>query len=186
MALHLPYGIDDFPTVRADPGRYLYVDKTERIAALAAQLLQVPHVLLARPRRFGKTLLLSTLESLFKGEKRLFAGTWLGQEGRWDWQRHTYPVLRLDMSVHHDPARAGIESHLASHLCALARAFNADLDETLSPVVLLEQLIAAAHAAAPCAISAAPCAATLPRGCPAARRAQAMKSREPGRPGRPA
>ncbi len=148
MALHLPYGIDEFPTVRAEPGRYLYVDKTERIAALAAQLLQVPHVLLARPRRFGKTLLLSTLESLFKGEKRLFAGTWLGQEGHWDWPRHTYPVLRLDMSVHHDPARAGIESHLASHLRAAARAFNADLDETLSPVVLLEQLIAAAHAAA--------------------------------------
>ncbi len=41
---------------------------------------------LARPQRFGKTLLLSTVEALFQGRRDLFADTWIGQEDRWDWE----------------------------------------------------------------------------------------------------
>uniref|UniRef100_A0A7C4VXC8 AAA family ATPase n=1 Tax=Fervidobacterium pennivorans TaxID=93466 RepID=A0A7C4VXC8_FERPE len=49
---------------------------------------------LSRPRRFGKSLLLSTLSFLFKGEKELFEGTWIYD--KWDWQE--YPVIRIDLT----------------------------------------------------------------------------------------
>ena len=90
----LPVGIDDFSRVQ-EKGRYLYVDKTPQIARMI--LSSSPHVFLARPRRFGKTLLVSTLESLFRGEQGKFRRTWLHQN--WDWQRNVHPVLRLNMTL---------------------------------------------------------------------------------------
>ncbi|MEM7496197.1 MAG: AAA family ATPase, partial [Myxococcota bacterium] len=52
---------------------------------------------LARPRRFGKSLLLSTLAALFQGKKELFDGLWIDQEGRWNWEQK-HPVIHLDLS----------------------------------------------------------------------------------------
>ncbi len=86
----LPTGIQTFGEIRNE-GLY-YVDKT----AFALQLLrQSKHFLLARPRRFGKSLFLSTLRALFEGKRELFDG--LAAYGVWDWSIPRC-VLLLDMS----------------------------------------------------------------------------------------
>ena len=86
----LPVGIQDFRKIRGDG--YLYLDKTEYIY----NLIQSGEIyFLSRPRRFGKTLLVSTLECLFKCERELFQGLWI--EDNWDWDK-SWPVIRLDMS----------------------------------------------------------------------------------------
>ena len=90
MMQKLPIGIQDFRTIREEG--YLYLDKTEDIF----NLIRLGKIyFLSRPRRFGKTLLVSTMECLFKGERELFKGLWI--EDKWDWD-DVYPVVRLDMS----------------------------------------------------------------------------------------
>lgn len=74
-------------------GDYLYIDKTQYIYELIRPPTGV--YFLARPRRFGKSLMVSTLEEIFKGNKELFQGLWLyGSD--YDWQSH--PVIRFDFS----------------------------------------------------------------------------------------
>ena len=102
MSPQLPFGNDDFVDIQTQANA-LYVDKTRRIADLFIHAQgQSPHMFLARPRRFGKTLLLSTVEALFQGRRDLFTDTWIGQEGRWDWEVHTHPVLRLNLGLLRD------------------------------------------------------------------------------------
>ncbi|MDR2623789.1 MAG: ATP-binding protein [Methanobrevibacter sp.] len=86
----LPKGIPTFQELIEEG--YLYVDKTEIIHKL---IRQDKLNFLSRPRRFGKTLLLSTIEELFKGNKELFKDLYIYD--KWDWNC-TYPVLSLDMS----------------------------------------------------------------------------------------
>lgn len=85
----LPTGIQTFEKIRE--GNYYYVDKTEKIL----ELVKETAVFLSRPRRFGKSLTLSTIDALFSGKKELFAG--LYAENNWDWET-TYPVLRLSFA----------------------------------------------------------------------------------------
>ena len=85
-----PVGIQSFEKLITD--NYIYVDKT----ALIHQLVKEnSYVFLSRPRRFGKSLLVSTLESYFKGEKELFKGLAIENLEK-EWIK--YPVLRLDLS----------------------------------------------------------------------------------------
>jgi hypothetical protein len=86
----LSVGISDFKELIQ--GDYIYVDKTEYIYKL---IKQGKYYFLSRPRRFGKSLLISTLEYLFKGEKELFRG--LYTQDKLDWNE-TYPVLRIDFA----------------------------------------------------------------------------------------
>ena len=67
----------DFTLLREDDG--LYVDKTERIFE---SVQYSRYLFLSRPRRFGKSLLVSTLQALFSGKKELFKGLWI--EDKWD------------------------------------------------------------------------------------------------------
>jgi hypothetical protein len=84
----LPVGIQSFENLRT--GDYVYVDKTEYIY----KMITGGHIcFLSRPRRFGKSLLISTLEALFCGKKELFEGLWIYD--KWDWTRK-YPVIRID------------------------------------------------------------------------------------------
>ena len=69
MSRKLPIGIQSFEKLRT--GGYLYVDKTELVYRLAKAGIPC---FLSRPRRFGKSLLLSTLEAYFLGKKDLFKG----------------------------------------------------------------------------------------------------------------
>ncbi len=64
-----PIGIQSFPEIREKD--WLYVDKTEYIYQLVTQ---AKYVFLSRPRRFGKSLLISTIEEYFKGRRELFEG----------------------------------------------------------------------------------------------------------------
>ena len=72
---------------------FTYVDKTGILWSLANMSIG-KQFFLARPRRFGKSLLVSTLRSLFEGKRELFAG--LAIEPKWDWSK-SWPVLHLDM-----------------------------------------------------------------------------------------
>jgi len=71
----------------------VYVDKTKQIYNLINGL---PYRFLSRPRRFGKSLLLSTLKEIFSGNKKLFKNLWIGTSD-YDWQE--YPVVHLDFST---------------------------------------------------------------------------------------
>ena len=85
-----PIGIQDFEDLRNN--NYIYVDKT----ALIYQLVNTNKIyFLSRPRRFGKSLLISTLEAYFLGKKELFNGLDMEQLEK-DWT--VYPVLHIDFS----------------------------------------------------------------------------------------
>ena len=75
-------------------GNYLYVDKTRQVYNMTHN--QGKYVFLSRPRRFGKTLLTSTLHSYFDGRSDLFKGLAIEQLEK-DWIK--YPVLHFDMSL---------------------------------------------------------------------------------------
>ena len=90
--MKLPIGIQDFEKIRT--GGYLYIDKTEHVYRLASE---GSYYFLSRPRRFGKSLLLSTIKSLFLGKRELFKGLAIDQKEDWDWAVHT--VLHLDLNT---------------------------------------------------------------------------------------
>lgn len=86
-----PVGIQNFEEIRK--GNYSYIDKT----ALVYKLVQSgKYYFLSRPRRFGKSLLLSTLESYFRGKKELFRGLAIEKLEK-EWKE--YPVLHLDLNT---------------------------------------------------------------------------------------
>ena len=86
-----PIGIQDFKTIRTDD--YFYADKT----ALMYKLIKNgQYYFLSRPRRFGKSLLVSMMEYYFKGEKELFKGLAIEHLEK-DWK--TYPILHLDLNA---------------------------------------------------------------------------------------
>ncbi len=87
----LPIGVQSFEVMRTQG--FVYVDKTEWIHQLATEGM---YYFLARPRRFGKSLLASTLKCLFQGRRELFTGLWIAEPGRWDWQAH--PVVMIDFN----------------------------------------------------------------------------------------
>lgn len=86
-----PIGIQTFSRLIRE--NYIYVDKTDLIWQLAHY---ATFVFMSRPRRFGKSLLTSTLESYFQGEKDLFKGLKI-MELEKEWTQ--YPVIRLDLSM---------------------------------------------------------------------------------------
>lgn len=85
-----PIGIQTFSEIIRNG--YVYVDKTDLVWQLAHY---AKYIFLCRPRRFGKSLLTSTLESYFQGEKDLFEGLKIMQMEQ-EWAQ--YPVLHLDLS----------------------------------------------------------------------------------------
>jgi Predicted AAA-ATPase/PD-(D/E)XK nuclease superfamily len=90
MIQKYPIGIQDFRSLRQDG--YVYVDKTEQVHRLVTQ---GKYYFLSRPRRFGKSLLLSTLKEVFLGSRELFKGLWI--EDKNDWGR-TSPVIHLSFA----------------------------------------------------------------------------------------
>ncbi|MDD3040933.1 AAA family ATPase, partial [Bacteroides sp.] len=86
-----PIGIQNFESLRKDG--YLYIDKTALIHQMATT---GRYYFLSRPRRFGKSLLLSTLEAYFQGKKELFEGLAMEKLEK-DWKAH--PVLHLDLNT---------------------------------------------------------------------------------------
>jgi len=89
---NLPLGQQYLKSIRDDNG--VYVDKTEYIYRLCRPLDK--GYFLSRPRRFGKSLTLDTINQLFVGNRDLFKGLWI--EDRWDWTK-TYPVIRMSLDA---------------------------------------------------------------------------------------
>ena len=110
----LPVGIQSFEKIRKDG--YLYVDKTDIIWQLANR--NKTYNYLSRPRRFGKSVLVDTLEAYFMGKKELFEGLKIMQLET-EWVKR--PVIRLDMS------RAGAEPEtLRSYLNNIFRQYEGE------------------------------------------------------------
>ena len=86
-----PVGIQTFERLRKE--NYLYIDKTDLIWKMTKES---PFVFLSRPRRFGKSLLTTTLDSYFKGQKELFEGLKI-MDLETEWEQ--YPVIHVDLSV---------------------------------------------------------------------------------------
>ena len=104
----LPIGIQSFEKIRN--GNYLYVDKTALVYRLAVS--EIPYFL-SRPRRFGKSLLISTLDAYFQGRKELFQGLAI-EKLEHDW--FTYPVLHLDLNARKYETEADLEAILNQYL----------------------------------------------------------------------
>ncbi|MBN2652466.1 MAG: AAA family ATPase, partial [Spirochaetales bacterium] len=86
-----PFGMSDYEKIITRDR--LYVDKTQLIHKMISEH---DYIFLSRPRRFGKSLTLSTIDAIFSGKKQLFTGTFM-ETAEWDWE--TYPVLRFDFSI---------------------------------------------------------------------------------------
>lgn len=86
----LPLGIQTISEIITN--KYLYIDKTKSITAL---IQEGKYFFLSRPRRFGKSLLISTLKEIFEGNRVLFKGLYIYDKIAWE----THPVIHIDFSV---------------------------------------------------------------------------------------
>ncbi|MBO7465959.1 MAG: ATP-binding protein [Bacteroidales bacterium] len=126
-----PVGIQTFSEIRK--GNYIYIDKTD----LVWQMTKNKYVFLSRPRRFGKSLLTTTLDSYFKGDKELFDGLKI-MELEKEWKQ--YPVLHFDLSgARHLPVEQ-VKDELNRQLDDLETVYGSNPAET-SPGMRLAGLI---------------------------------------------
>ena len=117
----LPVGIQSFEEIRKKG--YLYVDKTDIIWQLANRGRKYNY--LSRPRRFGKSVLVDTLQAYFEGRKELFEGLKI-MDLETEWTKH--PVIRLDMS------RAGSSAHeLNAYLNQAFKEYEQKFSKEASP-----------------------------------------------------
>ena len=131
-----PVGIQTFSEIRK--GNYVYIDKTD----LMWEMTKTKYVFLSRPRRFGKSLLTTTLDSYFKGQKELFEGLKI-MELEKEWKR--YPVIHLDVSWAKNRQTADeLRQALLFMMKPLAEQFGKEVDEGL-PGQLLTGLIRRAY-----------------------------------------
>ena len=129
----LPVGIQTFSEVINR--NCLYVDKT---AYIQKMLELSKYIFLSRPRRFGKSLLVSTLQSYFEGRKDLFKGLYIEQVEK-DWTE--YPVLRFDMSSSKHMKKEQLEDYLRDMLAANEERFGISTNNP-EPSLRLKNLIA--------------------------------------------
>ena len=126
----LPLGVQSFKDLR-EKG-FLYVDKTAYLFRLANSSKVY---FLSRPRRFGKSLFLSTLAAYFRGQKELFKGLYVekaeeeqaAQENRTAWQ--AYPVLYLDFNTENYNDEKSMHTILHTHLVQWEKQYEADTSE---------------------------------------------------------
>ena len=107
MRIKLPLGLQDFRSIIEDG--YKYVDKTPYLYSLATS---GKYYFLSRPRRFGKSITISTLHELYQGNHDLFKGLWI--EDKWDWNKK-HPVLRISLKDVNFEQR-GLEEPLAERI----------------------------------------------------------------------
>ena len=133
---NLPIGIQTFEAIRKKSENYLYVDKTEDIYRLVTE---GKRYFLARPRRFGKSLLCSTLCSLFQGRKDLFEGLWIAQSN-WRWEER--PVVSISMAKIMRTSPGDFRKYLCKKIIELGGDAEIVLpDDLTSPGYLLNLLV---------------------------------------------
>ena len=132
----LPVGIQTFETIREND--MLYVDKTEYVWNM---INLSKYIFLSRPRRFGKSLLLSTIQAYYEGRKDLFKGLFIESvEKAWT----AYPVLRFSMASGKHMEREQLERYLLNMLAEQERRFGLSSD-LVDPNLRLMNLIANVH-----------------------------------------
>ena len=136
---------DIYTFVRLREDGFTYVDKTAALYAMASGETGV-QFFIARPRRFGKSLAVSTLKSLFEGRRELFAG--LAIEPKWDWSKK-WPVLHLDMGSMQARNVDEFMELLAEHLLDRARELGVEGLSGSTPAILFKRLIDALAAKSP-------------------------------------
>ncbi|MDR1494050.1 MAG: AAA family ATPase, partial [Planctomycetaceae bacterium] len=121
----LPIGTQSFENLRQTG--CLYVDKTEIIDQMISE---GRNYFLSRPRRFGKSLLISTLDALFKGRKELFEGLYIYDQ--WDWTQQ-YPVVRIDWTGIDHSTPEKMENSIISYLDEIAQSYQVTLEAQSAP-----------------------------------------------------
>ncbi|MGM9698957.1 MAG: AAA family ATPase [Prevotella sp.] len=112
----LPVGIQTFEKIREND--MLYIDKTEYIWNM---IHLSNYIFLSRPRRFGKSLLVSTLQAYFEGKKDLFKGLFIETVEK-DWTE--YPVLRFDMSMGKHMDKEQLERYIGNRLVEYEKKYG--------------------------------------------------------------
>ena len=118
-------------------GGYAYVDKTGEMLPLVNDSIG-RQFFCARPRRFGKSLLVTTLQALFEGRRELFKGLAIDRSD-YDWK--TYPVIRLDMGNMQYPDVAGLKVAIAEYLRNEAVRLGVEPRKIDDPIVLFDNLV---------------------------------------------
>jgi hypothetical protein len=119
---NMPIGVQNFEKLRK--GDYIYVDKTALIYQLATTGC---YYFMSRPRRFGKSMLISALHAYFSGKKELFEGLAIEKlEKEWT----EYPVLHLDLSLIKKGDDKALDSTLNDTLCEWEELYGTRESET--------------------------------------------------------
>lgn len=127
----LPIGMEEFQGIRED--NYYYVDKTHHIGKLTISpstgKKKRGFYFLSRPRRFGKSLLLDTIQCLFEGKQELFEG--LHIYDKWDWSVK-HPVIRITFGGGGCENLADVEKIILKQLQNVRKKYNLPIDQTSS------------------------------------------------------
>ena len=142
--LKLPVGIQEFEKLRNES--YTYLDKTPLIWKM---INEGCYYFLSRPRRFGKSLLMSTIQTFFEGKKQYFDGT-IGQplyiatneNVKWDWAE--YPVFHLDLNADDYSSKEILEKKIEAHLQKWESLYPTGF-ETFTFATRFESVIEAAY-----------------------------------------
>lgn len=126
MSKIYPIGIQNFEKIRRDG--YFYIDKT----ALVYQMVKTgSYFFLNRPRRFGKSLLVSTLEAYFEGKRELFEGLAIEKLEK-DWTKH--PILHIDLNTEKYENLENLENILNDTLYKWEKVYGTEPSETSLPL----------------------------------------------------
>jgi len=129
-----PFGIPTFEKIIATDS--LYVDKTKQIYKM---ITEGTYYFLSRPRRFGKSLTLSTIGSIFEGKKDLFKDTFIFNA---DYEWETFPVLRFDFSTFSEAEEPEmLKEIIKSDLNFYAKKYSIDLSNELTYSKMFEKLL---------------------------------------------
>ncbi|MGP1520268.1 MAG: AAA family ATPase [Treponema sp.] len=137
---NMPIGVQSFEAMRL--GNFVYVDKTHFIPKL--EKLSIAYFL-ARPRRFGKSLFISTLQAYFEGRKELFKGLAIAKfkaEAGSEWQ--SYPVLKLDLNAKEYTEKEHLKAILNDHINGWKQKYNIQFEAT-DPDSAFAKIIKALH-----------------------------------------
>jgi hypothetical protein len=130
----LPIDVSAFSTLIQE--NYVYIDKTEYIYRL---ITSGRLYFLSRPRRFGKSLLLSTLAELFAGNKELFQDLWIYEKSDYTWQE--YPVIHLDFSCLSFTTAQDLTTSLSWMITDIAESVGIDVTNAPFPGEKLQVLV---------------------------------------------
>jgi len=115
---------------------YLYVDKTKIIHEV---ITAGRCYFFARPRRFGKSLLVSTLKEIFLGNKKLFENLWIGKKSGYEWPVH--PIIHIDFLKIDSSSPKSLETGISWVIENIALSYGFDVALAPSPAAKFEKLV---------------------------------------------